>query len=232
VEDGEWREASGLLQSSHRVVAPATSRRIWGRSGYRLFLSHKTEVKKNAAELKACLAPFGVSCFVAHEDIHPTKEWQREIENALISMDAFVALMTDKFHDSLWTDQEVGFAVGRGVPIIALKLGRDPYGFIGKFQALSCGWDTAPLEIGKLLIKQPGCWTLTLLPCPPVPVSTKATFFPVCLVTLRRLLKPRRNKSQQHTTKTMSFRVVSASMGQSLAFTAAVWSIISTAQLG
>jgi hypothetical protein len=101
------------------------------------------------------LGPFGISCFVAHEDIHPTKEWQDEIENALASMDAFVALMTEKFHHSLWTDQEVGFALARGIPMIAVKLGIDPYGFIGKFQALSCGWDEAPVELAKLLIGHP-----------------------------------------------------------------------------
>src|SRR5208283_1859713 len=94
--------------------------------------------------------------FVAHEDIHPTTEWQNEIENALFSMDAFVALMTQEFHDSLWTDQEVGVAFGRGVPIIAVKLGRDPYGFIGKFQALSCSWDKADKELVKILVKYDG----------------------------------------------------------------------------
>ena len=118
-----------------------------------MFLSHKAEAKKKATELKARLELFGIACFVAHKDIHPTKEWQDEIENALVSMDAFVALMTKKFHDSLWTDQEVGFALSRRVPIIAVKLGTDPYGFIGKFQALSCQWNAAPTELARLLIK-------------------------------------------------------------------------------
>lgn len=90
---------------------------------------------------------------MAHEDIKPTQQWLDEIENALGSMDALVALMTEGFHDSNWTDQEVGFAFGREVPIISVRLGTDPYGFIGKFQALSCSWDAAPLEIAKLLIK-------------------------------------------------------------------------------
>jgi len=70
-------------------------------------------------------------------------------------MDAFVALLTEGFHESDWTDQEVGYALGRSVPLIAVKLGKDPYGFIGKFQALSCKWAEAPLELAKLLIKQP-----------------------------------------------------------------------------
>ena len=153
-DDRDWRKESGLLLSSQRIVLPDAETRIWGNEGFRVFLTHRTEVKKQTSDLKDRLRPFGISCFVAHEDIHPTKEWQNEIENALFSMDALVALMTDEFHDSLWTDQEVGCAFGRGVPIISVKLGRDPYGFIGKFQALSCSWDIAAVEIVKILVKQ------------------------------------------------------------------------------
>jgi hypothetical protein len=40
------------------------------------------------------------------------------------------------------------------VSIIPLILGRDPYGFIGKFQAVSCTWEKAPTEIAKILIKK------------------------------------------------------------------------------
>ncbi len=154
IADRDWRRESGLLQSRRRVVTQDAATRVWGNRGYRVFLSHKAEVKKEAAELKSRLELFGAGCFVAHEDIHPTKEWQDEIENALTSMDAFVALLTSEFHNSLWTDQEVGFALCRAVPIIAVKLGRDPYGFIGKFQALACDWDAAPTAIAKLLVKQ------------------------------------------------------------------------------
>jgi hypothetical protein len=153
IGDKDWREESGVLHSAIHSPTPTATQRIWGEGGYRLFLSHKAEFKKEAADLKVRLKPFGISCFVAHEDIHPTKEWQDEIENALASTDAFAALMTEKFHVSLWTDQEVGFAIARGIPIIAVKLGLDPYGFIGKFQALSCEWDEAPVELARLLIR-------------------------------------------------------------------------------
>ena len=152
-EDQDWRKESGLLLAGQRTIAPEAVSRIWGAEGYRVFLSHKVEVKKETSELKEKLKLFGISAFVAHEDIHPTKKWQDEIENALFSMDAFVALMTEEFHDSIWTDQEVGVAFARGVPIISVKLGKDPYGFIGKFQALSCTWESAPKEIVKLLLK-------------------------------------------------------------------------------
>jgi hypothetical protein len=155
VKDRNWRRDSGALQSRQRSIPATTVERIWGEGTYRVFLSHKTEVKIKTSKLKQQLEIYGVSAFVAHQDIHPTKEWQDEIENALASMDAFVALLTEKFHESLWTDQEVGYALGRGVPLIAVKFGKDPYGFIGKFQALACDWEEAPLELVKLLMKQP-----------------------------------------------------------------------------
>ena len=52
-------------------------------------------------------------------------------------MDAFIAVHTKGFSGSFWTQQEVGFAVGRGVKIISLRMGEDPTGFISKRQALS-----------------------------------------------------------------------------------------------
>ena len=152
VDNQDWRRESGLLLTGTRLVLPEAEKRIWAKEGFRVFLSHKAEVKTEATKLKEQLRLFGVSCFVAHEDIHPTKDWQNEIENALSSMDALVALMTENFQDSDWTDQEVGYAFGRGVPIVSIKLGKDPYGFIGKFQALSCSWDNAAKELVKILI--------------------------------------------------------------------------------
>jgi hypothetical protein len=151
---GEWRQQSGLLLPTTRVVPEKAVSRIWEEGCFRLFLSHKTEVKKETAELKMALRTYGISAFVAHEDIHPTEEWQNEIENALATMDGFIAIMTPDFHESNWTDQELGFAFARGVPIIALRMGRDPYGFIGKFQGLTASWLGASVEIAKLLIRQ------------------------------------------------------------------------------
>jgi len=51
-------------------------------------------------------------------------------------MDAFLAIHTLGFKDSFWTQQEIGFAVGRSMKIISFKMGEDPTGFISKHQAL------------------------------------------------------------------------------------------------
>lgn len=152
--DADWRQESGLLMVGKKSISPSSEKRIWRNDNYRVFLSHKTEVKAEVATLKESLGTYGIAGFVAHEDIHPTQDWQNEIEAALGTADAFVAVLTERFHDSLWTDQEVGYALARGIPIIALRLGRDPYGFLGKFQALSCDWTSASSEIAKILIKQ------------------------------------------------------------------------------
>ncbi len=87
--------------------------------------------------LRDCLRNCWISGFVAHEDISPTDEWQTEIEKALRTMEAFVVILTPGFHQSVWTQQEIGFAVARRVKIISLKMGNeDPVGFIARHQAL------------------------------------------------------------------------------------------------
>jgi hypothetical protein len=73
-------------------------------------------------------------------------------------MDAFLAIHTPGFKDSFWTQQEIGFAVGRGVRIISFKMGEDPTGFISKHQALARRNRTAEeiaLEVDTLLASDP-----------------------------------------------------------------------------
>jgi hypothetical protein len=112
--------------------------RFWIPGYFRLFVSHLSEHKLKAKALKDALRKYAISCFVAHEDINPTLEWQGEIEKALASMDALAAVLMYGFHESKWTDQEVGFALGRGTLVVPLRNGLDPYGFIGKLQGVPC----------------------------------------------------------------------------------------------
>ena len=110
--------------------------RLWGAGVVRVFISHVATHKVLAKEISGYLTQYGISGFVAHEDIEPMRGWESEIERALFSMDFLVALLTDGFSESKWTDQEVGVAIGRGVPVVPVRLGKDPYGFIGKLQAM------------------------------------------------------------------------------------------------
>ena len=110
--------------------------RLWGEGRIRAFISHKAKEKQLANEIKQCLDDYGIASFVSHEDIEPMKEWIPEIERALLSMDLLIALLTKEFSESNWTDQEIGAAIGRKKTIIPVRMGKDPYGFIGKYQAI------------------------------------------------------------------------------------------------
>jgi hypothetical protein len=116
---------------------PGVDPSFWRKDMLRVFVTHLAAHRAYAGELQEALLRYGISSFVAHNDIEPTLEWQVQIETALATCDALVALLHDKFHASYWTDQEIGFAMGRGVPVFAVRLGETPYGFIGRFQAFN-----------------------------------------------------------------------------------------------
>lgn len=109
---------------------------MWKPGYFRLFISHVSKYKKSATYLKICLKEYGIDCFVAHEDIKPSEEWQDQIEGALFSMDALCAIIVPEFKKSDWCDQEVGIAFGQHKVCVALNKAGLPYGFLGKFQAI------------------------------------------------------------------------------------------------
>lgn len=148
-------DLGSLSQAAAQLTPPAAWR---GTDRFRLFISHLSKDKDKAIRLRDTLATYGISSFVAHEDIHPTLEWQHEIERALFCMDAFLAVHTVGYALSSWTQQESGFAFARGVKIISLKMGEDPTGFLSKRQALSRSKKTAETiarEIAALLSGDP-----------------------------------------------------------------------------
>ncbi len=119
------------------VPKPGIEPPFWRKRMFRLFISHLSSKRAMAAELQEALLEYGISSFVAHNDIEPTLEWQAQIETALSTADSLIALLHKEFHASNWTDQEIGYAMGRGLPVFAVRFGQDPYGFIGRLQAFS-----------------------------------------------------------------------------------------------
>jgi hypothetical protein len=117
----------------------------WKAGMFRLFLSHTHGNAGLAGGVAEVLSRWDVSAFVAHRDIKPTKQWQREIESALDSCDAIAALLSTDFVKSLWCDQEIGWALARSVPVVPVKLtNANPHGFMNKFQAATPERRSAP----------------------------------------------------------------------------------------
>jgi hypothetical protein len=110
---------------------------FWERGCLRLFISHINKHRRFAGRLQSALMNYGITAFVAHKDIAPTKAWENEIIAALETCHALIALMHPTFHASSWTDQEIGYAMGRGVAVCSVMIGEKPYGFINRYQAFS-----------------------------------------------------------------------------------------------
>ncbi len=118
-------------------VDPIAMERLWQPNMLKVFISHRDTAKVYAHDLSKRLGRMGFSCFVAHDSIEPDEEWQKEIEKAPQSMDVMLAFITDDFFDSAWTNQEIGYAIGKRIPIVSVKLqSRDPIGFIKDRQAI------------------------------------------------------------------------------------------------
>lgn len=133
---------------------------IWNPDQVRLFISHRDNHKVSAKALAISLEEYGISSFVAHDTIEPMSTWQNEILKGLETMEIMLVYLTDDFHESVWTNQEVGFALGRNIPIISLKLDvNDPKGFIGVQQALKNNSHDAmqtALDIYRLIAEKLG----------------------------------------------------------------------------
>ncbi|SRR5579883_307934 len=141
LEDGHLNSSPVLKDDAYR---------IW-KDGFRLFISHSSVQKDVALSLQKELADYEISSFVAHVDIEPNSFWQSEIEIALRSMHAMVAIISPDFQKSIWANQEIGFGLGRDISIMCVLAGSEPKGFLGNRQGISI--NNAKQTILDLLIK-------------------------------------------------------------------------------
>lgn len=133
------------------VTVAKQSSQLWKDGFVKVFVSHSTKQKLLAAQIKSESEAHGIDCFVAHEDIEPSKEWMREIRYGLATCDCIVTLLTNDFRQSNYCDQEVGFALHRGVLVIPVSIDMDPYGFMAPFQRITAFGSSTPAELaGKI----------------------------------------------------------------------------------
>lgn len=130
---------------------------FWTPGYIKMFISHLTSNKDRISSLKLNLADWGISAFVAHEDIQASREWRDEVEAGLETMEILVAIVEPGFKESDWCAQEIGYALGRKIDIIPLKAGLDPFGFFGKYQGIPIKGKTPDIvanDIAQLLFKK------------------------------------------------------------------------------
>jgi hypothetical protein len=101
------------------------------------FISYSNVDKAMASITKSALLDFGLTGFLAHEDLQVSEEWRDAIIEELKSVTIFVALLSKDFKASEWCAQEVGYIVSRpDVLIIPLSLDATvAFGFISNLQS-------------------------------------------------------------------------------------------------
>ena len=140
------------------VSSAVKSADFWTDGYLKIFVSHLSSNRERMSAMKSGLANWGISAFIAHEDIEASREWRDEVEAGLESMDVLVAVVEPGFKESDWCVQEVGFALGRKIDIIPLRAGLDPFGFFGKYQGIQIKGkypDQVAHEIAQTLLKKP-----------------------------------------------------------------------------
>ncbi|WP_296716202.1 toll/interleukin-1 receptor domain-containing protein [Tistrella sp.] len=139
VDDDPWRTIPQYqFGRDIETLAPDVVKGLWGDPEIlHVFISHKSDQSRRARNLKHQLLDYGISSFVAHENIAPNTEWEMSVQRTIFSCDALVALVCDNFSPSAWTDQEVGIALGRQIPVHCVRLSTTakPAGFLEKVQA-------------------------------------------------------------------------------------------------
>jgi TIR domain len=121
----------------------------WKPGYVRLFISHSAKHKAFVGKVADRLAVSGIHGFVAHDTMAYDLAWQGQIEQALRTMDVFVAIIHPEFNTSPWCHQEIGWASGRRVPLRVIRAGSDPVGFPGSVQwpAVPDGDDAQAAEV-------------------------------------------------------------------------------------
>ena len=132
-------------------ASPVHSPDFWEDGYLKAFVSHLSSNKHRVSQLKGHLGQWGISAFIAHKDIQPSREWQREIEAALETMDVMIPVVEPGFRESDWCCQEVGYALGRKVDIVPLRAGLDPFGLFGKYQGIQAK-SKLPSQIAEELV--------------------------------------------------------------------------------
>jgi hypothetical protein len=124
----------------------------------RVFLSHSSKDKRLAADLKELLEALGLAVFVAHQDLKPSAQWQDRIVEELQASDVFLALLTNRFRESVWTDQEFGMAFALNKLIMPIRCRSLPHGFMANSQAHyleRSDLKISAIEIGKAIASEP-----------------------------------------------------------------------------
>ncbi len=131
IVDTSWK---GGLEQPLQTSAAAEDK-LWQAGCFRLFISHKSEAKNQLSTVCGFLKYYGIDGFLAHTTIEPDEFWRSQIRLGLQTCDSLVAVLTAGFGLSAYCQQELGWAMGRGIYWTSIKIHEDPSGLSEELQA-------------------------------------------------------------------------------------------------
>jgi len=100
-----------------------------------IFASHLSSEREYVGGVERALRQrYGIEMFVAHDSIPMDATWQPEIAAALARCHAAVAFIHSGFSQSAYCQQEVGWILGRGIPIARYMFGEAPVALLSQRQ--------------------------------------------------------------------------------------------------
>lgn len=87
---------------------------------YSIFLSHSARDLPLASAVKGQVEAIGVSVYLYEEHAAPGESLTQKLQQAITDHDALVALLTPNSAPRSYVHQEIGFALGKTKPAVAL----------------------------------------------------------------------------------------------------------------
>ena len=98
-------------------------------------MSYSSRDKRLAGQIKTRLEEFGITAFVAHDDIPGGSMWANSIRESISDCRLFLALITKTYHEQEYTEQELGMAVYAKKPVVCISVDdAQPLGFARLYQ--------------------------------------------------------------------------------------------------
>ncbi|MXV63146.1 TIR domain-containing protein [Natronorubrum sp. JWXQ-INN-674] len=88
-------------------------------SGEQLYVSHAPADLELVQELFSTVKNFPFGVHIAHEEVESGRSRKR-LEGRLSNSDVVVAVLTDASADSQWINQEIGYTLAKGIPVVPL----------------------------------------------------------------------------------------------------------------
>jgi len=91
-----------------------------------VFISYSKDDKLQADAACVHLESFGIKCWIAPRDIHPSEDWAEAIINAMDNSKILLLIFSDKSNHSPQVRREVERAVNKGLSILPFRIEEVP----------------------------------------------------------------------------------------------------------